>query len=116
MLLNDLRLRHVIWILPIGLAAWIILNWRPESTALPGPISYTPSSDLASGIPLPMANRSRPTVPSVFATNYPASTRLKDELKYARQMGKLKPENEELIVRVINAMGAQYNMPPSVLW
>src|SRR3989338_5041031 len=80
---------------------------RPKDTALPGPASYVQQTPTLPG---------QPVVRSIYADDFPASQRLKGELKYVRQIGRLQRENEALIDRVIVSSSAHFGMPPSVLW
>lgn len=105
-----IQMRHLIWLLPVAIVCWVFLNRQPKSSALPGPVSY---ANLKQN---PVQSKVNRSVAPVFAAVYPASDRLQEELRYVRQIGKLRPENEELINRVITAMAMQYNMPSSVLW
>lgn len=89
-----------------ALGIWSLSSHGKES-GLPGPLSYLSES---------LAPNQTSTIPSIFASQYPASQKMQLELQYAKNMGKLLRENEELINRVITSMSQQFNMPPSVLW
>lgn len=56
------------------------------------------------------------SITSIFTSDYPASSRFKEELNQMRSTGRLKSEHEVLINRWIVASSEALEMPSSILW
>ena len=61
--------------------------------------------------PVPMPER-----PSLFAAEYPASGRFREELKNMRATNQLSPVNEALIQEYVTGASKNLKMPSAVLW